>query len=202
MLLSTQDLRGLGVCEGPFRCFRADRQRTRSLSGAIRNLAGVNDTREGKRRRLTIYGKTEADAKTKQEAKRVQIAREGVSVASSTRAAVASYATRWLERRVQEVRPTDLRALAEVQREASRASSSALRAHATFMKMLRDAILDGHHVPQRVLLVEALSKGTNDRDASPVPQAMAMLARAASLPHGSIYATRLLQACAPARSSG
>ena len=90
MLYSTQDLRGLGFCEGPFRCFRADRQRTRSLSGAIRNLAGANDTREGKRRRLTIYGKTEADAKTKQEAKRVQIAREGVSVASSTRATVAS----------------------------------------------------------------------------------------------------------------
>lgn len=187
-------------------------------------------TREGKRRQLTVYGSTEAEAKRKLEKKKGQIAREGVSVATHTRATVKSYAEAWLKhratvsrpnahaadrsavrnwiipvlgrRRLESLTPADVRALAKAQRDAGNASSSALRTHAVLVKMLRDAIVEGHDVPQRLLLVEAPSKGTSDRDAIPTDQAVAMLAQASRLPHGSIHATRLLQGLRPGETLG
>ncbi len=59
--------------------------------------------------------------------------------------------------------------------------------------MLNAAILEGHDVPHRVLLVEAPSHGTSDRDAFSVADAVAILAKAADLPRGSRWATALLQ---------
>jgi integrase len=187
-------------------------------------------TREGKRRQVTVYGRTEAEAKAKLETKRKQIAREGVSIATHTSATVRTWALRWLDLRQRRVRPktyaadktavhnwivpvlgkrklealgpADIRALASAQTDAGLSTSSALRTHASFVKMLRDAILEGHDVPQRVLLTEAPAKAVSDRDAMTVESAVAVLSVAATLPHGSRWATALLQGMRPSECLG
>lgn len=178
-------------------------------------------TPKGTRRRITVYGATEAEAKAKLDRKRKQIAREGISVATSTRSTVKSWADRWMttrahtqrpnayaadryavtswivptigRRRLEALTPEDIRTVAAAQRAAGLAPSTALRTHRVLLKMLKAAILEGHDVPQRVLLVEAPTQGTNDRDALPVPDAVAILAEAAALPHGSRWVAALLQ---------
>lgn len=187
-------------------------------------------TRTGGRRQVTVYGKTEAEAKAKLDAKRKQIAREGVSISTHTSATVKTWADRWIKLREKRVRPktyaadrtalnnwilpvlgkrkleslgpADVRALATAQTDAGLSTSSALRTHATFVKMLRDAILEGYDVPQRVLLTEAPSKAVSDRDAMEVAQAVAVLGVATTLPHGSRWATALLQGMRPAECLG
>lgn len=187
-------------------------------------------TREGKRRQVTVYGKTEAEAKAKLDTKRKQIAREGISISTQTSATVKTWADRWLVMRAKRVRPktyaadrtavnnwilpvlgkrklealgpADVRALAAAQTDAGNSTSSALRTHASFVKMLRDAILEGYDVPQRVLLTEAPAKAVSDRDAMTVPEAVAVLAVAATLPHGSRWATALLQGMRPSECLG
>lgn len=179
----------------------------------------------GKRRQICVYGKTEADAKAKLERKRKQLAREGVSVATKTRASVRTWSEEWMaaratkqrphsykadasavknwivptigSRKLQNLTPADIRLVATAQRDAGLASSSALRTHRVLIKMLRDAMLEGHDVPQRVLLVEAPSAGDNDREPLPLEDAIAVLAVAARLPHGSRWATPLLQGMRP-----
>ena len=184
----------------------------------------------GTRRQVTVYGKTEAEVKAKLDRKRQQIAREGVSISTNTRASVKSWSERWLEQRMRTKRPNtfagdqtainawivpilgkrklesltpaDIRALAKAQLDAGLKSSTALRTHRTLIKLLKDAILEGHDVPQRVLLVPAPTIGTNDREALEVLDAVAMLAEAATLPHGSRWATALLQGMRPAECLG
>lgn len=179
----------------------------------------------GKRRQICVYGKTEAEAKAKLERKRKQIASEGNAVAANTRASVRSWATTWLtvrertqrpkahaadrslvanwivptigSRKLQNLTPADIRAVATAIRDAGRATSTARRAHSVLMQMLKAAILEGHDVPQRVLLVEAPAAGTNDRAPLPLDDAIAVLGVAATLPHGSRWAAALLQGMRP-----
>lgn len=187
-------------------------------------------TREGKRRVVTVYGRTEAEAKAKLDKKRAQIAREGISISTRTSTTVRTWATRWLTHRQKQVRPNtfaadrtavntwiipvlgkrkleslapaDVRALAAAHTAAGRSTTTALRTHATFVKMLRDAMLEGYDVPQRVLLTEAPTRAVTDRDAIPVDQAVALLGVAATLPHGSRWATALLQGMRPSECLG
>lgn len=184
----------------------------------------------GKRRQVCVYGKTEAEAKAKLERKKKQIAAEGNAVAAKTRATVRSWATTWLaarehksrpnahsadrsavnnwilptigQRRLENLTPDDVRAVADAQRAAGRKASSRLRTHRTLMKMLKDAVVDGHDVPRAALAVEAPSKGNTDRDALDIEHAVAVLAVAAELPHGSRWATALLQGMRPSECLG
>lgn len=184
----------------------------------------------GKRRQICVYGKTEADAKTKLDRKRKQLAREGVSVATKTRASVRTWSEEWMTARVakqrphsykadasalknwivptigtrklQNLTPADIRLVATAQRDAGLAASSALRTHRVLIKMLRDAILEGHDVPQRVLLTEAPTKNDSDREPLPLEDAIAVLSVAARLPHGSRWAIPLLQGLRPNEALG
>ncbi len=178
-------------------------------------------TARGTRRRLTVYGDTEAEVKRKLEAKRRQIARDGPAVSTSTRTTVKAWADTWMatrvltqrpkaysadeyavrhwivptigKRRLSALTPADIRAVAMAQRQAGRAPATTLRTHRVLIKMLKAAILEGHDVPHRILLVEAPRQGVSDRDALTVDDAVAILAEAAQLPHGSRWATALLQ---------
>jgi integrase len=65
-------------------------------------------TRRGTRRRITVYGKTEAEAKQKLRDKQRKINTEGLPTAdpaTAKKTTVKSYAEAWLERIVTEVRP-------------------------------------------------------------------------------------------------
>lgn len=186
-------------------------------------------TPAGKRRQITVYGRTEAEAKTKLDRKRAQIAREGVSV-STGRMSLRTWCEKWLTarshtqrpkayaadaysvrtwivptigvRRLENLTPADIRAVAAAQRDAGKAPSTAVRTHRVLLKLLRDAILEGHDVPQRVLLTPAPTAGTSNRDALLVEDAVAILGQAALLPHGSRWATALLQGMRPGECLG
>lgn len=184
----------------------------------------------GKRRQVCVYGKTEAEAKAKLDRKRKQIAKEGNAVATKTRDTVRSWSVKWLTkrqetqrpnahkadvslmrnwivptigaRRMENLAPSDIEAVAEAMIEAGLKTGSARRAHSVLVQMLKDAILEGHDVPQRVLLVKAPPPGSNDRTALALDEAVAVLQVAAELPHGSRWAAALLEGLRPNEALG
>lgn len=185
--------------------------------GAIE--AGWNE--QGKRRRIQVSAKTEADVKVKLREKRRVLELAG-NTAVDPRATIKSWAEEWLSiverkqrpatfnasrvavrkwiiptighRRFTDLTPGDVRALAKAQRDAGRSSSTQLRTHSVLMSLLRAASIEGHTVPERVFLVEAPSKAPTDRTAMTVPEAVAILNAATEhLPHSSRIACALLQ---------
>lgn len=184
----------------------------------------------GKRRQVCVYGKTEAEAKTKLERKKKQIAAEGKSVATKTRATVRSWSVTWLEarestqrpnafkadvslmknwivptlgaRRLESLTPADVQSVASEIAEAGLTTGTARRAHSVLNQMLKDAILEGHDVPQRVLLVKAPPAGSSDRTSLQLDEAVAVLQGASWLPHGSRWATSLLEGVRPNEGLG
>lgn len=184
----------------------------------------------GKRRQVCVYGKTEAEAKAKLDRKRKQIAAEGKGVATKTRSTVRAWSVTWLKkrqetqrpkshatdlsqmkrwivptigaRRLENLAPSDVEAVTEAILEAGLTTGTARRAHSVVIQMLKDAILEGHDVPQRVLLTKAPPPGTSDRTALALDEAVAVLQVAADLPHGSRWAAALLEGLRPSESLG
>lgn len=126
----------------------------------------------------------------------------------------ASHIHKWViptigHRRLEALAPADIRAVHNAitrpdppDYPAGRSTSTALRAHRALFKMLKAAILEGHAVPPRVLLVQAPTKAVSDRDAIPLPHALALLEAAAHGPDVARWATALLQAMRPAETLG
>lgn len=183
----------------------------------------------GARKRVTVSAKTEAECKKKMRDRQRLIDREGVPTQATM--TVARYAEEWLEarrtvvrakpwatdasavrrwitptigrRRLEQLTPTDVRAVVKAQREAGLSSSTARRNHMTLTSMLRAAMLDGHQVPHRVLLVEAPVTAPNDLQAMPDEQLDAVLAVAAEhLPHWSRWLVQMLYGQRPAELLG
>lgn len=105
-------------------------------------------------------------------------------------------------RRLDQLTPADVRAVTRVILSAGRATSTASRAQAVLEGMLRAAIVEGHQVPQRVLMVDGPAAGEHDRDAIPLPDALALLAAAATRPDASRWVAALLQGMRPAECMG
>lgn len=176
-------------------------------------------TARGTRRRITVTGKTEAQVKARLKERQRQIAAEGLP-STDSRTTVKAWSDEWLEitqrvlrpkpwatdrsavrqwivptighKRLEQLSPADVRAVADAQRRADRSSSTALRTHQTLTSMLRAAITEGHQVPRRVLDVKAPAKAVSDRAAMSIPEALAMLHVASYLPHGSRWAIAFL----------
>lgn len=89
--------------------------------------------------------------------------------------------------------PGDVRAVTTAILKAGRKPSTAQRAHNDLTLMLKDATLEGHQVPQRVLLVKPPPRNSNDRAAMTAEEAARVLAVAATLPHASRWLAALLQ---------
>jgi integrase len=111
--------------------------------------------------------------------------------------AAASPVRRWIvptigHRRLDALTPADLRAVADAQRDAGRKGATAAATHRTLLNMLRAAIVEGHQVPQRVLLVPAPKADESDRMDLSVPESVACLRVAADLPNGIRWALALL----------
>jgi len=178
--------------------------------------AGV--TAQGTRRRITVAAKTEAAAVRKRREKERALDR-GES-GTDVRATVRSWGEEWLGMKVRELRPKaysaartyvrvwiiptigrkrlsdltpgDVRAVATAIRKADRAPATAEGAHRTLLNMLRDATREGHPVPQRVLLTKAPPVPKSDRQPLTIPEAIACLAVAGQLPHGTRWLFALL----------
>lgn len=194
----------------------------RASDGRWVGAAQAGWTAAGTRRRVTVSATTEAEAKRKLRKKIAEIELHGAP-AEGTGAVttVKSWADAWLPRHVTRVRPstartdtgavrkwiiptigtrrldaltpTDVRKLRAAITDAGRTTTTARHAHSVLMKMLKAAILEGHTVPQRVLLVEVPPVAKNDRDAIPLDQALAILRVAAERPDSARWVAALLQ---------
>jgi len=186
-------------------------------------------TKAGTRRRPRVVAKTKAGAKTKLgEAIRKATAAEAPAVGGKPTLKV--WADRWLENRIDKVRPStwktdrsqvrnsivpaighrrldqlspaDVRALHRYMDVAGAPSSSVQRAHAVLGKMLKDAMIEGYTVPQRMLLIKGPGVGENDRDAIPLPDALDILQVVSGRPDASRWVAALLQGMRPAECLG
>ncbi|WP_030526634.1 tyrosine-type recombinase/integrase [Phycicoccus jejuensis] len=129
------------------------------------------------------------------------------SLRPTTWQANASQVATWIvptigHRRLEALRPADVRAVERAMEVAGRASSTISRCLAVLTKMLKDAVIEGHPVPQAVLLVQTAAPGESDRDAIPLPDALALLEQAATLPDASRWVAALLQGMRPAECLG
>lgn len=164
----------------------------------------------------------EAECKRRLKRKQDEITKHGVPTTAGSNITVKTWADTWLNLVVREVRPKtyanhrtsvtrwivptigakrldaltpgDIRSVSTAIRAAGNTSSTARRTHIVLTQMLKAAIIEGHQVPQRVLLVEAPGNSVNDRDAIPVPDALKLLDVARSQPGGgSRWVAALLQ---------
>lgn len=178
--------------------------------------------RNGKPRRIEVSAATEVRAKEKLEAKKREIARTGLpDTTTGKTATVAEWAPVWLaqeeernrpnayknkasnvrrwiiptigHRRLVALTPADVRAVLDAMRKAGRAPSTRLHAHTDMMLMFRAAMIEGHDIPQRVLMVPRPQLGEDDREALPIADAHAVLAVAIHRPDASAWVATFLQ---------
>lgn len=192
----------------------------RSSDGLWIGKVAVGFTPTGGRRYAHVSGKTEAEAKRKLNAKVKDLAVNGAPESGTSRATVRSYSTGWLDRRSHELRPKaysavssamsahviptighrpladltpgDVRSVHDAMRKAGKSQSAMRGAHWALTAMLKDATVEGHNVPSRVLLVKAPAKGITDREAIPTEHAVTLLRHAAEMGGGSRWVAALL----------
>lgn len=188
-------------------------------------------TATGARRRIAVVADTEPKCKAAVTARIKKLDAEGMPGAgTSNRATVKSWAELWLDRtvltkrphsyatdascvrkwiiptigqkRLDTLTPADVRAVGTEFRKAGLSTSTARRTHIVLAKMLRDAVLEGHNIPQRVLMVKAPVAAITDRNAIELLDALALLRHAANQPDGSRWAVGLLQGIRQAEALG
>ncbi|NUP34110.1 MAG: tyrosine-type recombinase/integrase [Streptomycetaceae bacterium] len=189
--------------------------------------AGWNGS--GSRRRITRTGKTKLIVQRKLREAHADAAARQAPIAGG-KPSVKVWAEQWLEdtrrlrrpttwqanrsqvntwiiptighRRLEALRPADVRAVERAMEAKGRKPSTIARCRAVLDKMLKDAAIEGHTIPQGVLLVEGVGAGENDRDAIPLPDALALLEAAAAQPDSSRWVAALLQGMRPAEVRG
>lgn len=155
-------------------------------------------TAQGTRERITVSSKDARVARQKYRDLMRRLNAGDIPQAGSAKMTVARWAEQWLpmhaaavrprtystdagtigkwiiptigHRRLADLTPADLRALRLAITDAGRTTTTALHAHAVLMKMLRDARIEGHEVPQRIFDVPRPTKAANDRAAMPLDQ--------------------------------
>lgn len=185
-------------------------------------------SRTGERQRRRVVGKTEAIVRRKVVAAMKTVTEAPAAVGSKP--TVRTWAEQWLtitesalrpkswatnrsairvwviptigHRRLDLLTPADVRAVTRAILAAGRAPATASRAQAVLEGMLRAAIVEGHPVPQRVLMVDGPAAGEHDRDAIPLVDALALLAAAAARPDAPRWVAALLQGMRPAECLG
>jgi len=164
-------------------------------------------TSTGTRRVISVSAKTEVACKRKLDKKRLDLA-NGLDAPGDPRLTVKAWAVTWLEqhqrkaapkyyatdasavkvwiiptighRRLDALTPGDVRAVTNAVRDAGRGTTTAAYAQGVLERMLRAAIVEGSHVPARVLMLDRPGKAVSDRDAIPLIDARALLAAAAT----------------------
>ena len=119
-------------------------------------------------------------------------------VRPNTYATDAGAVRKWIiptlgHRRLTDLTPGDVRTLHQAITDAGLSTSSARNYHWTLMEMLKAAIVEGHPVPQRVLMLDAPALAVNDRDAIPHDQALRILDVAGRRPDRARWVAALLQ---------
>lgn len=190
-------------------------------------------TSTGTRRRITVTATTEDKAKAKLRAKQREISKGGLASVQPKAGTVKAWADAWLGLHVKEVKPKsyatdrsavmtwivptigtkrldaltpgDVRAVLNAVRAAGRADSTATRARAVLLSMLRRAIEEGKTVPRGVLDVK--DRRPDDRAvkvrAALDPGDAASTLRAAGRSEGGVrFAVAMLEGLRPAEARG
>ena len=97
------------------------------------------------------------------------------------------------KRRLTDLTPAHIRTIAAAVLGAGLSTSRASKVHMVTVKMLRDAVRDGHVVPASVLAVRRPPMAVTDRTAIPIDQTLALLNVAVGDPDGSKWAIAFLQ---------
>lgn len=196
--------------------------------GKWRGSFDAGYTASGNRRRITVTGGTKAEAKRRLERRIAEVKRGGAAatgkqhtvktwadewleitehtLAPKTWSTNRGQVMRWIVPAIGRVRLADLthadvRAVASRQRAAKpkpQSPASISRTKSVLMKMLKDAVADGHYVPQPVVAVQPkrARKGGNrkDREGLPLEDALACVDYARrTLPHASRWQVAFLQ---------
>lgn len=178
----------------------------------------VGFKKDGSRDRRTVSAKTEAEAKRKLERKLRELNTGHAPATSNT--TVKAWAERWLDetrrtvtpnahqtdraavgwivetighRRLDKLAPDDVRAVSDAITGAGNSTSTAARYHGSLRRMLTAAQVEGHAVPTNVLLVKGRTPEISDRTSMSIDEALAALAVASTLPHGSRWLAAFLQ---------
>lgn len=175
-------------------------------------------TANGKRKRVTVVGRTEAEAKRRLRARAAEI--DAGEVTESPNITVKVWADKWLKikerrlspkgyaavrgpvakwivptighRRLKQLAPQDVRAVEDAQRDAGLKGSTCAATQRVLFNMLRKAIAEGHAVPTRVLMAEMPNVGESDRRPLSISESLAVLIEAGRLDHGTRWAVALL----------
>lgn len=178
-------------------------------------------TPQGTRRRITVSSKSKAEALRKLRELQRKIAAGDTPAVASARLTVQAWSKTWLpmhatrvrpttfvtdrgavrkwivptlgHRRLADLTPADLRALREAITGAGRSTTTALHAHKILVKMLKDAVIEGHDVPQRVREAPKPTKAANDRAAIPLDHALKILKVATARDDAPRWVASLLQ---------
>jgi integrase len=105
-------------------------------------------------------------------------------------------------KRLDKLTLSDVRSVTRAIRGAGRSDATAQRAHVLLVKILRDALIEGHSVAARLLEMEAPDRGESDRDAIPQADALTILSIAAGKREASMWVAALLQGMRPAEVRG
>jgi len=176
----------------------------------------------GKRRRITVSAKTEAEAKARLKRKMADLDRGAGALSSRTN--IKTWAEKWLaitektdtpnahttdrvavgwiietigDRMLTQVTPADVRAVSDAIRTGrdgkANSSSTANRYHSSLIRMLKAAQVEGYDVPANALVVKAPKRATHDRTSMTPQEALAILREASALPWGSRWLAAFLQ---------
>lgn len=182
--------------------------------GIVADSARAGFTTTGARKRVTVTAKTESEVKRKLRDAQANFRRDQDA---AQRLTVKTWADEYLKvrvrelspkgynaaanpiknwviptighRRLEQLSPRDIRAVAEAQRAAGRQPADT---HRALLTMLRTAVGEGHHVPASVLAVKAPRAAKSDREAMTIDQGVACLKVAGDLAHGSRWLFTLL----------
>lgn len=201
-----------------YQAHRADCPKSGACPCPWRGATQAGFTRTGARRRVTVSGRTEAEAKRKLRDKVADIKAGNVSMSPTTTVkawadtwlaikraeispngykALSSPIRRWIiptigHRRLASLTPADVRSVEQAQRDDGKKGTTCAATQRALFNMLRAAMAEGHAVPQRVLLTPTPKTKTSDRQPLSVIESLAVLAQASHLPHGTRWAIALL----------
>lgn len=159
-------------------------------------------TPQGKRRRVTVIAATEKDAQAKLRKKQRAIAEEGLGAATQKKtvkswsdqwlpikeatmrpdpyANVASHVQRWIvptigDRQLAQLSPAHARKVTDALRAAGRSGYTIRAVDSTLRSLIKDARIEGHHVPPGITEMDRPQVGESTRDAIPEKHITALL---------------------------
>ena len=188
-------------------------------------------TSRGTRRRISVTARTKRECIQKLRAKTVEMERTGLAeegrrqnmtvkvladewlTHQETKLEPSGYVTartavnQWIiptigHRKLAQIQARDVRAVATSIRKAGRTESTISRYHNVLMKMLKDAVRDGHSVTQSALNAEAVTPSKSVRQAIPLNDVTLILEHASQEPDYSRWLAAFYAALRPAEARG